>query len=369
MEHYKIAVFILYYFLPIISVQSEDFRQCWNKGSEMAKNPYFIGNAFTCCNNILMDHPMRPKSEHWRKCMSMQQGNQDTDIPASLWDTYMCELSSASEGAISEDSLTYKKFEAFFMKNYPALVKDKIVAKDMQCEVSSNSTITKKLQTFLTCFLKAEEEVCLTMAGVKIIPSPPVENDRVCQPIESLSKPNHAFETFAQPCCKGEELPYPLFDIFMDFDRFDIAPSVVACSENMKNKLKELNHPIASANDKPFTMCQVACVHEVDGLKGKYNTNFQDLLNFKLKSISNTTKATLISTISKYQPKFQLFGSEDSIPIEEAGNVIAKLDEAQQILNYCKFQFHASAEAYRALYEYCYNAEYGNQFREDIIKM
>lgn len=51
------------------------------------------------------------------------------------------------------------------------------------------------------------------------------------------------------------------------------------------------------------------------------------------------------------------------------GNVIAKLDEAQQILNYCKFQFHASAEAYRALYEYCYNAEYGNQFREDIIKM
>ncbi len=77
---------------------------------------------------------------------------------------------------------------------------------------------------------------------------------RTCEPVESLPKPNNNFETFAQACCKGKELPYPLFDIFMDFDRFDIAPKVVECSERMKNRLKELKHPISSSTLEPFTM-------------------------------------------------------------------------------------------------------------------
>jgi len=157
-----------------------------------------------------------------------------------------------------------------------------------------------------------------------------------------------------------------LFDVLMDFDRFDIAKNVVTCSENLKSKLTSLK--FSSGSDDPFTMCQVACVHEMDGLKGKYNTNFQELVNFKLKSVSNSTKKELMGIISKYKRMFQMYGNESSMPMDQADEAIAKLDEAGQIINYCKFQYEATAEVYRALYETCYNAEYGNQFREDIMK-
>jgi hypothetical protein len=55
-----------------------------------------------------------------------------------------------------------------------------------------------------------------------------------------LKSPNHSFLEFAKPCCKGQELPYPLFDIFMDFERFDIAEKVISCAESYKVELKKL---------------------------------------------------------------------------------------------------------------------------------
>jgi hypothetical protein len=112
--------------------------------------------------------------------------------------------------------------------------------------------------------------------------------------------------------------------------------------------------------------------------------NFQDLLNFKMKTVSNSTRNQLMEKVLKYSPTFQIVNSNQSIPMEQVGktkntylkakvntaslktdfdvnvykitndclaNAIGELSESDKILNYCKFHFEATAEAYRALYE------------------